>query len=247
MDKCDELISRMQEMRCQRNIDGMARYGIRTDNALGIPMPALRAEARRTGRDHALALALWDSGIHEARILASLVADPPLMTTEDTDRWTAGFDSWDVCDQCCINLYRHLPFAREKIAEYAPRPEEFVRRTAFSLVATLAVNDWTSPDEAFLPYLALVEKWSCDERNFVRKAVNWALRQVGKRSFGLNEAALETARRLAASSDRSARWIGSDAVRELTAEKTAATIRRREKQRTARKKTLPDDCTGKSA
>lgn len=203
----------------------MKRYAISTEHALGIPIPVLRSIAREYRPDHPLALALWNEPWHECRLLAPMVADPSLTTPELTDSWSAGFDSWDICDQCCTNLFRHTPHAFGKIAEYAPRPEEFVRRTAFSLIATLAVGDKKAPDEKFLSLFGLIETFSTDPRNFVKKAVNWALRQTGKRNRRLHGPALELSRRLSLSSDATARWIGRDALRELSDPKIIARIK----------------------
>ena len=189
----------------------MSRFGIPTERALGIAVPALRKIARETGTDHPLAVALWDTGWHEARLLAPMIADPRQTTVELADRWTQQFDAWDVCDLCCQNLLRRTAFAYELVERYAPREEEYVRRTAFALTAALAIGDKRSPDERFLPLL-------------VKKAVNWALRQTGKRSLRLHGEAVELSRTLASSQDRTARWIGRDALRELTDPKVIARI-----------------------
>jgi 3-methyladenine DNA glycosylase AlkD len=166
---------------------GMERFGIRAKKTLGVCMPKLRALARECGRDHDLAARLWESGLHEARILASLVDEPDRVTEEQAEQWAADFDSWNLCDQCCMNLFRRLPFARSLAVAWSARGEEFVKRAGFALMATLAVHDAKSNDAVFEEFLALVERESTDGRNFVRKAVNWALRQIGKRSMALNE------------------------------------------------------------
>jgi 3-methyladenine DNA glycosylase AlkD len=194
----------------------MARYGISSTNTLGISAPVLRQIARRHRRDHLLALALWDSGVHEARILAALVDDPKQVTRDQAERWVLNLDSWDVCDALTCNLLDRTAFAWELPAAWATREEEFVRRAAFSLIAGLTVHDKKAPDERFLDFLPLIEAASGDDRNFVKKAVNWALRQIGKRSHALNAPATELALALKTSSVRPARWIGSDAWRELT-------------------------------
>ena len=204
---------------------GMARFGIPIERAMGIPVPLLRKMARVYRNEHELAIELWNSGWHEARILAPMVADPKQTTSELVDRWTEEFDAWDICDQCCQNLFRLTSFAYDKVYEYALREEEFVRRTAFALMATLAVGDKAAEDERFLPFFGLIERASGDSRNFVRKAVNWALRQIGKRNQRLHREALEVSRRLVSMSDKTAVWIGKDALRELSDPKVMARIR----------------------
>jgi 3-methyladenine DNA glycosylase AlkD len=198
------------------NAAGMARYGINARHTLGVSIPVLRALAGSLGRDHALASALWDSGVHEARILAALVAEPARVTEAQMEAWVRSFDSWDVCDQVCSNCFDRTPFAYAKAVAWTRRPEEFVKRAGFVLMACLAVHDKQQADRTFLGFLPAIERESGDERNFVKKAVNWALRQIGKRSPSLRGPALELARELAASDDRTARWIGKDAARELS-------------------------------
>lgn len=204
---------------------GMARFGIPIERAMGIPVPLLRKMSRVYRNEHELAIELWNSGWHEARILAPMVADPKQTTSELVDRWTEEFDAWDICDQCCQNLFRLTSFAYDKVYEYALREKEFVRRTAFALMATLAVGDKAAEDERFLPFFGLIERTSGDSRNFVRKAVNWALRQIGKRNQRLHREALEVSRRLVSMSDKTAVWIGKDALRELSDPKVMARIR----------------------
>jgi len=198
-----------------RNLAGMARYGIDVSSAVGVPVPALRKLARRTGRDQPLAEALWDTGIREARILASLAGDPRLIARETMDRWAAESGSWEVCDACTGNLFRLSPHAWAAVKDWAPDEREFVRRAAFSLLAALAVHDRQAPDSRFLEGLDLIAQYSFDGRNFVRKAVNWALRNIGKRSRTLRPAAVETALRIRDQNTRAARWIASDALREF--------------------------------
>ena len=198
-------------------LDGMARVGIRTDRALGVSMPEVRALAKRIGVDHRVASELWGTGIHEARILAGMIDDPVVVTQDDMDRWAADFDSWDVCDQVCGNLFDRTPFAVAKAFAWSEREPEFTKRAAFSLMACLAARRDVS-DAQLASFLPVIERQSSDDRNAVKKGVNWALRQIGKRSPGLNRRAVASGRRLRASESRSARWIGSDAVRELTSE-----------------------------
>ena len=207
-------------------LTGMSRYGIRTEAAYGIPVPELRALAKnvvaelgRTNPDrHQFAADLWVSGVHEARLMAGMVDLPSLVTPEQRDKWAADLDSWDVCDQLCMNLFAETPHAWDKAIEWSARDEEFVKRAAFAIMATLAHRAKNTPDEAFLPLLAPIEREAADERNFVKKAVNWALRQIGKRNASLNTEAVAAAHRLAASGTRAGRWIASDALRELESE-----------------------------
>jgi 3-methyladenine DNA glycosylase AlkD len=201
------------------NLAGMARYGIRTDHALGVPMPAMRALAKRVGRGHALAAELWASGVHEARIMAGLVDEPAKVAARQMDAWMKDVYSWDVCDQLCNNLFVRTPHAWGKARRWATSRAEFNRRAAFALMASLAVHDKAAGDAEFLALLPLIEQAAGDERNYVKKAVNWALRQIGKRNARLRPAAIASARRIAAQGGKAARWIASDALRELTAEK----------------------------
>ena len=193
---------------------------------LGSDFPKLRALAKQIGRDHALAQRLWEADLLETRLLASLVDDPRQVTPEQMDRWARDFDNWAVVDGCCLNLFRKTPCAYEKAVEYSAAPEEFVKRTGFVLMATLAVHDKHVPDATFAAFLPLIEREAGDPRSFVKKAVNWALRQIGKRSRALNEPAVALARKLAQSEDRAARWVGSDALRELTGEAVRERLRR---------------------
>lgn len=198
---------------------GMARFGINTDHALGLSMPVLRATARLVGRNQTIAEELWRSGLHEARILAALVAEPAACDAALLERWAEDLDSWDVTDQFCLILVRRTAEPYRLIRPWCARPETFVRRAGFALIACLAVHDKGAPDDRFLPLLPVIEAAADDDRNFVKKAVNWALRQIGKRNAGLNRAAVDCAEALAARPGRSARWIGRDALRELTSEK----------------------------
>jgi 3-methyladenine DNA glycosylase AlkD len=206
--------------------EGQARFGIQTRRALGISIPALRAIAKREGRSHELALELWRTGIHEARILASFVDEPAVVTEAQMEAWAAEFDSWDLVDQCCAGLFAGTPFAYRKAAEWAGRDKEFVKRAGFALMAALAVHDKNAPDQRFLRFLGLIEREAGDPRNFVKKAVNWALRGIGKRNVALNEEAVKAAFRIKAQAKGSARWVASDALRELRNERVVARIPR---------------------
>lgn len=224
MKEVGEIEAWFTENGSERNVAGMARFGINVRNAYGIPVPMLRKKAKEYRGRHDVALALWRTGIHEARIMAPMIADHALMTITVADQWVGDFDSWDVCDQCCLNLLAGLPFIQQRIEVYAEDDREFVRRAAFALIAALAVHGRDVPDERFVEWMSLIERYSQDGRNFVKKAVNWALRQTGKRSMALNAVAVSTASRLAGRADKTARWIGSDALRELSSERTLSFI-----------------------
>ena len=214
----ESILAELRSLANPENVVGMARFGINSENTLGISIPALRAIARRTGKNHALAQELWSSGIHEARILACFIDSPKQVTPEQMESWASEFDSWDVCDQCCSNLFDKTPFAYQKAGEWSGREEEFVKRAGFVLMAALAVHDKKAEDSKFTPFLPMIIRESDDERNFVKKAVNWALRQIGKRNKNLNALAISTAREIQERSSRAARWIASDALKELTGE-----------------------------
>ena len=198
-----------------RNVAGMARFGINPDNTYGVSIPLLRKMAKKIGKNHALAQGLWDSGIHEARILAGMVADPWQVTDEQMESWVKDFDSWDVCDQVCMNLFDKTEKAYEKAREWAGRDEEFVKRAGFALMACLAVHDKTAPDGKFEQFFPYIVREATDERNFVKKAVNWALRQIGKRNSVLRKKAIQAAREIQKLDSKSAKWIAGDALREL--------------------------------
>jgi 3-methyladenine DNA glycosylase AlkD len=211
----DEIIAELRALGSEHNRAGMARFGINTERALGISVTQLRQMAKRTGKDHELALELWDSGIHEARILASIVDEPHAVTAEQMEAWAADFNSWDVVDQVCGNLFDKTPYAWDKAAEWTERPEEFVKRAGFSLIAYMAVHLKKIDDREFERFFPIIEREASDDRNFVKKAVNWALRQIGKRSDYLRPQAIACAERIAAQEATSARWIARDALREL--------------------------------
>ena len=216
--RCGEIIAELASRADPENVAGMARYGINSKNTLGVSIPHLRAMAKRIGTDHALALELWASGIHEARMLAGFIDDPVMVTETQLERWVKDFDSWDVCDQVCSNLFDKTPFAYEKTAAWSAREKEFVKRAGFVLMAALAVHDKKAPDVRFRRFLPLIEREAADERNFVKKALNWALRQIGKRNRSLNAAAIASAKRIRKMDSRAARWIAAAALRELESE-----------------------------
>ncbi len=204
---------------------GMKRFGINPDNTCGVPIPVIRKMAKEIGKDHALARQLWSSKFHEAKILACMIDVPQMVSEEQMESWVVDFDSWDVCDQVCSNLFDRTEFAYQKAIEWSERKEEFVKRAGFVLMAVLAVHDKKANDEAFLKFLPVIKREATDDRNFVRKAVNWALRQIGKRNLKLNANAIEIAKEIQIIDSKSARWIASDALRELTDEKIQKRLR----------------------
>jgi len=212
------------------NIEGMARFGIVAKKAYGVPTPALRKLAREIGKDHALAQRLWSSGIHDARGLAALIDDPAQVTEDQMESWAADFDNWAVCDGVCLHLFRRTPFAHAKAIEWSTRDEEFVKRAGFALMACLAVHHKAAGDRQFERFLPIIEREATDERNFVKKAVNWALRQIGKRNLRLNGKAIERAERIRALDSRAARWIAADALRELRGDAVRKRLRERKRQ-----------------
>lgn len=221
----EEIIKTLKSHSNPKNVAGMARFGINPKNTLGVSVPVLRKIAKESGKNHTLAGELWNSGIHEARILASYVEEPTNVTEKQMDEWVADFDSWDVCDQVCSSLFDKTPFAREKIIKWVERKEEFIKRAGFVLMACLAVHDKKLSDDTFLKFLPVIKRESVDERNFVRKAVNWALRQIGKRNKRLNAAAIRTASEIEKIDSKSAKWVAKDALRELKSSAVQKRIR----------------------
>jgi len=225
--KCEEVIEKLKSLYSPENVKGMARYGINPKDNLGISIYKLRAIAKEIGKDHELALQLWDSGIHDARLLAVFIEDPVRVTEEQMDSWAADFDSWDVCDQACTSLFDVTPLAWRKVVEWAERDEEFVKRGAFSLIAGLAVHDKKASDKKFERFFPLIKKHSIDDRNYVKKAVNWALRNIGKRNLGLNKQTIKLSEEILKIDSKSAKWIARDALRELTSEKVKQRLNRK--------------------
>lgn len=221
----EEILRQLESLSDPEAVAGMARFGINPSNTYGVSIPNLRKIAKETGKNHLLAQQLWQSGIHEARILASMVDNPENVTEEQMENWVDDFDSWDVCDQCCSNLFDKTEFAYRKAIEWSMREEEFVKRAGFVLMAVLAVHDKEAKDEEFLRFLPIIKRESTDDRNFVKKAVNWALRQIGKRNLHLNKGAIETAKEIQKMESRSSKWIASDAIRELTGEASQKRLR----------------------
>jgi 3-methyladenine DNA glycosylase AlkD len=212
------ILKKLKFLSNPKAVEGMARFGINPENTYGISIPTLRSLAKEIGMDHALAQELWASEIHEARILASMMDESSKVTEEQMEAWAKDFDSWDVCDQCCMNLFEKTEFAYRKCVEWSSRDEEFVKRAGFVLMARLAVSDKKAGDEKFTNFLPIIKMEAVDERNYVKKAVNWALRQIGKRNPNLNRMAIRAAEEIQEIDSRSARWIASDALRELTSE-----------------------------
>lgn len=212
---CSSVIRRLRSLRNPRNVAGMARFGISTAGTLGVSIPVLRGLAKEIGTDHKLALQLWKTGIHEARLLAGFVGDPAELTDREMEAWVRDFDSWDICDQVCSNLFDRSPSAHRKAVAWSRRNGEFVKRAGFVMMAALSVHDKAATDGVFLKYLPIIKREAKDDRNFVRKAVNWALRQIGKRNETLNRAAIRTGEDIRRIESPSARWIAADALREL--------------------------------
>ena len=225
----EELLDLLESLVDPAGLEEAARVGITSRKAYGIKVPVLRKIARETGRDHWIALELWESGILDARQLACMIDDPRLVTAEQMESWAADFDSWALTDGACYGLFGQTPFAYSKAFEWSDRPEEFVKRGAFAMIAGLAVHDKGAPDERFLEFLPVIERQADDERNFVKKAVNWALRGIGKRNMRLNRSGIDTAKSIKArGASPAARWTAADALRELTGEKVQARLRQKE-------------------
>ena len=221
-----DAMQKLQSKAQPEQLQGMAKYGMTVEQRLGVSVPDMRKLAKEIGRDHRLALDLWRTGITEARIVASMVGDPAKLTEDQMEDWVIGINSWDVCDQVCMNLFEKSQLAWKKIADWSEREEEFVKRTAFSLIACLAWHDKKASDERFIGLLPLIIRGSTDERNFVKKAVNWALRNIGKRNLNLNEAAIDTAEAIKRLDSKAARWVASDTLRELESEAIQSRLRR---------------------
>jgi 3-methyladenine DNA glycosylase AlkD len=210
-----EVLSLLKAHARPDQLAGMARFGMLGKKRLGVAVPVLRKTAKEIGKNHTLAIGLWKSGIPDARILASMIDDPAAVTPEQMDAWVKDFASWDVCDQVCMNLFDKTPHAWIKVVEWSARNEEYVKRAAFTLIACLAWHDKTAPDARFVEFLPLIKEHSTDDRNFVKKAVNWALRHIGKRNPALCKEAMRAAREIQKIESRAARWIAADALREL--------------------------------
>jgi 3-methyladenine DNA glycosylase AlkD len=221
----DQVLKNLRSLARPDQLQGMARFGISGKGRLGASIPALRSLAKSIGKDQGLADRLWMTGIPDAMILAAFIGEPEKLTSGQMDRWVRTIDSWDVCDQVCSNLFDRTPLAWKKIRRWSLRKEEFVKRAGYVLIASLAVHDRKAPDSTFRDLLPLIRRGATDERNFVRKAVNWALRHIGKRNLSLRKAAIREAEAIRRLPSPAARWIASDALRELENPKTIARIR----------------------
>ena len=214
-----EVIEKLHSLSNKDNIEKMKRFGINANNALGISIPDLRKIARRIGKDNTIAIKLFDSEIHEAKILATMISSPKLITSDQMNRWVNKFNSWDICDQCCGNLFVKTPLAYQKAIEWSKSNKEFVKRAGYVMMAELAIHDKDAQDGSFIHFFDIIKQGSTDERNFVKKSVNWALRQIGKRNIKLNKLAIKTAEEIKDMDSKSAKWIATDALRELKSKK----------------------------
>jgi 3-methyladenine DNA glycosylase AlkD len=214
-----EVILYLQKNSNPKDKEGMVRFGINPKYALGVRVPILRDLAKKIGKNHGLAQDLWKSKIHEARILAGMIENSKEVNAQQMDDWVKEFNSWDLCDQCCMNLFDKMEISWKKAIEWADREDEFIRRAGFALMACLAVHDKKAKDQNFLNFFPVIKKYSTDGRNFVKKAVNWALRQIGKRNANLNKRAIELAREIEKINSKSAKWTAKDAIRELSSKK----------------------------
>jgi 3-methyladenine DNA glycosylase AlkD len=219
----DSILKRLESFSDPTAIEGMARFGITTKKAFGVSTPVLKQIAREIGKNHHLAQELWSTGVLEARGIAALIDEPSKVTEKQMEQWVKEFDNWAVCDGCCMNLFDKTIFAWKKVAEWSQRKREYEKRAAFALMAVLAVHDKNAEDKRFLSLLPIIKREAVDERNFVKKAVNWALRQIGKRNLALNKKTIQVAKEIQKIDSRSARWIAADALRELT----SAAVQRR--------------------
>lgn len=211
----EHVIDRLKSIGDPRAVEGMARFGIQSRNSFGVSVPKLRALAREIGRDHQLALKMWETGLHDARQIAAMIDDPGEVTVAQMEKWVRDFDSWDIVDGCCGTLFDKTTFAVAKAKEWCKREAEYEKRAGFVLMAELAVHDKRAKNQVFLDFLPLIIDGASDKRNFVKKAVNWALRQIGKRNIKLNKAAVSTALKIQKIETGPAKWVASDALREL--------------------------------
>ena len=213
-----EIIDTLESLADPENIEGMARFGITPEKTYVVKIPELRKIAKKTGKNHDLALKLWELDFRETRILACMIDDPKMVSSKQLNEWVLEFDYWEICDQCCMNLFRKTAFAYDKIFEWGEHEDEFVKRAAFSLLAVMAVHDKLQPDERFEGYFPLIISASTDNRNFVKKAVNWALRSIGKKNCSLNQKSIELAEEILALNTKSSKWIAKNALKELKSE-----------------------------
>jgi 3-methyladenine DNA glycosylase AlkD len=224
---CARVLRELRALGEQRNIDGMARFGIRAKVVYGVAKPKMDELARRIGKNHDLALELWATGVHDARILAGMIDEPDQVTASQMERWVRDFDNWDVCDGTCCHLFVFAKPAWAKAVEWSRRKKEFEKRAGFAVMAYLAYRDKSAPDAKYQRLFSIIRREAHDERNFVKKAVNWALRQIGKRNLKLNRAAIQEAARIHKMDSRAARWIAADALRELKSAAVQGRLRRK--------------------
>ena len=229
MTSVEEVMEQLQSKAKSDQLEGMARFAIVGEGRLGVSVPDMRKIAKGIGKDHQLALDLWDTGVPEGMIVAGMIAEPDKLTEEQMESWVVDINSWDICDQVCMNLFEKSPLAEKKIYDWSVREEEFVKRTAYALIACLAWHDKEASDEDFIKYFPVIVAGATDERNFVKKAVNWALRNIGKRNQALNKAALQIAYQIQDIDSKSARWIASNAIRELESEKVQERLKKKSK------------------
>lgn len=222
----DEALNRLKANAKADRLEGMARYGMAVERRLGVSVPDIRKLAKELGKNHKLALELWKTGIAEAKIVAAMIDEPDKLTERQMEEWVKDINSWDVCDQVCMNLFEKSPLAWKKILDWSERQEEFVKRTAYALIACLAWHEKKAEDERFIESLQVIKRGATDERNFVKKAVNWALRNIGKRSLNLNEAAIKAAKEIQRIDSKTAHWIASNAIRELESEAIQKRLRK---------------------
>ena len=230
MTTVDEVMEQLKSKAKIDQLQGMARFAIVGDQRLGVSVPDMRKIAKDIGKDHQLALDLWETGVPEGMIVAGMIAEPEKLTVQQMENWVVDINSWDICDQVCMNLFEKTPLAEKKIYEWSLREEEFVKRASYALIACLAWHDKEASDEAFTQYFPVIVDGAKDERNFVKKAVNWALRNIGKRNQALNKEAIEVAKEIQGIDSKSARWIASNAIRELESEKVRERLRKKAQQ-----------------
>jgi 3-methyladenine DNA glycosylase AlkD len=226
----DEVMEQLKSKAKKDQLQGMARFAIVGDQRLGVSVPAMRKIAKDIGKDHQLALDLWETGVPEGMIVAGMIAEPEKLTEAQMEVWVVDINSWDICDQVCMNLFEKTPLAERKIYEWSLREEEFVKRASYALIACLAWHDKEASDEAFTQYFPVIVAGATDERNFVKKAVNWALRNIGKRNQALNKEVIKVAKEIQGIDSKSARWIASDTIRELESEKVQERLRKKAQQ-----------------
>jgi 3-methyladenine DNA glycosylase AlkD len=232
MTSTTEVLEKLKAKARPDQLEGMARYGMKTENRLGVQIPEIRRLAKETGKNHQLAMELWKTGIAEARIIASMIAEPEKLTEQQMDSMAQDIDSWDIGDQTCMNLFEKTPLAWKKIAEWSQRPEEFVKRTAFGLLACLAWHDKAATDAQFTALFPVIAQGAQDQRNSIKKAVSWALRNIGKRNQHLNTTAIKLAKTISQNDSKTARSIASEALRELESEAVQRRLKKRTRQKT---------------